>query len=121
MPKQLIGTFIKWNSSPESLSSIEDYYKFALELRENLKRCKLEIVSYTSYERAVITAGGISLNEIYPKTMRSRVVDNLFLSGEIIDLDGDTGGYNLQIAFSTGFKAGEEAAAYLILNSKTGV
>ncbi|MFA7135837.1 MAG: NAD(P)/FAD-dependent oxidoreductase, partial [Bacteroidales bacterium] len=90
-------------------------YKFVIELRESLKNWKIEIVSYTSYERAVITAGGISLNEVYPKTMRSRLIENLFLSGEVLDLDGDTGGYNLQIAFSTGFRAGEEAAAYLSL------
>ena len=121
MPKQLIDSFLKDNNLPDSLSKIMDNYKFVMELRESLKGWKMEIVSFTSYERAVVTAGGISLNEIYPKTMRSRVVENLFLSGEIIDLDGDTGGYNLQIAFSTGFKAGEESAAYLTLNSKTGV
>ncbi|MDD4656076.1 MAG: NAD(P)/FAD-dependent oxidoreductase [Bacteroidales bacterium] len=115
MPKQLISTFIRDNNLPESLLNIRESYKFVIELRESLKHWKIEIVSYTSYERAVITAGGISLNEVYPKTMRSRLIENLFLSGEVLDLDGDTGGYNLQIAFSTGFRAGEEAAAYLSL------
>lgn len=121
MPKQLIKTFIRDNNLPESLSNIRDSYQFVMDLRESLKSWKLDIVSYTSYERAVVTAGGISLDEIFPKTMKSRIVDNLFFSGEVIDLDGDTGGYNLQIAFSTGFRAGEEAASYLALNSKTGV
>ncbi len=121
MPNQLIYPFIKDNKLPDSLSKITDDYKFAIELRENLKKWEIEIVSFTSYERAVITAGGISLNEIFPKTMKSRIVENLFLCGEIIDLDGDTGGYNLQIAFSTGYKAGEESAAYITLNSKTGI
>lgn len=117
MPKQLIYPFIQGNNLPDSLSKIKDHYKFVMELRESLKEWKLEIESFTSYERAVITAGGISLNEIFPKTMKSRVVENLFLCGEIIDLDGDTGGYNLQIAFTTGNKAGEEAA-YLTMSSK---
>lgn len=74
----------------------------------------MEIVSFTSYERAVITAGGLSLDEIISKSMKSRLISNLFFAGEIIDLDGDTGGYNLQIAFSTGFTAGREAAAYIL-------
>ncbi|NCU27289.1 hypothetical protein EOM86_11310, partial [Candidatus Nomurabacteria bacterium] len=75
------------------------------------------IKDYTSYERAVITAGGISLDEIVAKKMVSRKYPNLFFAGEVIDLDGDTGGYNLQIAFSTGYTAGREAA-YLIRKLK---
>jgi predicted Rossmann fold flavoprotein len=80
----------------------------------SLKCWKMEIVSFTSYERAVITAGGISLDEIVSKNMKSRMLSNLFFAGEIIDLDGDTGGYNLQIAFSTGYTAGREAASLIL-------
>jgi len=58
----------------------------------------------------MITRGGISLKEINPKTMASRKVNGLFFAGERIDLDSDTGGYNLQEAFSTGYLAGESAA-----------
>jgi predicted Rossmann fold flavoprotein len=78
-----------------------------------------DIKSFTSYERAVVTAGGIALDEINPKTMKSKLIANLFFAGEILNLDGDTGGYNLQIAFSTGYKAGEEAAYFTAKSKKT--
>ncbi|MDR2584867.1 MAG: NAD(P)/FAD-dependent oxidoreductase, partial [Prevotellaceae bacterium] len=68
------------------------------------------IERYAGYERAIVTAGGVSIEEIQKKDMRSKIIDNLFFAGEIIDLDGDTGGYNLQIAFSTGVMAGLGAA-----------
>jgi predicted flavoprotein YhiN len=62
---------------------------------------------------AIITAGGVSLGEVDSRTMASRIIRGLYLSGEILDLDADTGGYNLQAAFSTGYVAGESAAKYL--------
>ena len=65
---------------------------------------------------AIVTAGGISLKEIDPLTMASRKIKGLYFCGEVIDIDADTGGYNLQAAFSTGYLAGEQAAAYV--NSK---
>ncbi len=58
----------------------------------------------------MVTAGGVSLAEVDPRTMASRLIEGLYLCGEVIDLNGDTGGYNLQAAFSTGYVAGEEAA-----------
>jgi predicted Rossmann fold flavoprotein len=61
-------------------------------------------------EEAIVTAGGIALNEIDPKTMESKLLKNLFFCGEVIDIDGNTGGYNLQAAFTTGYVAGEHAA-----------
>jgi predicted Rossmann fold flavoprotein len=79
-------------------------------LRLWLKAFKLEIKSSRSFSDAMITSGGVSLNEICPETMKSKLVDNLFVAGEILDLDADTGGYNLQIAFSSGYLAGESAA-----------
>jgi hypothetical protein len=59
---------------------------------------------------AMITKGGVSLKEINPKTMESRLIEGLYFAGEIIDVDADTGGFNLQAAFSTGYLAGESAA-----------
>ena len=79
-----------------------------------LKAMKIKIIGFESLEKAMITKGGISLKEIDPKTMSSRLIDGLFFAGEMIDLDGDTGGYNLQEAFSTGYLAGESAARYVI-------
>jgi len=57
----------------------------------------------------MVTAGGVSLKEINPKTMESKLIRGLYLCGEVMDIDGDTGGYNLQAAFSTGYVAGEAA------------
>lgn len=63
------------------------------------------------YERCVVTAGGVSLQEVSQKSMESKLVEGLYFAGEVLDLDGDTGGYNLQIAFSTGAMAAASAAA----------
>ena len=60
-----------------------------------------------SKKEAIITAGGINTKEINPRTMESKIIKNLFFCGEIIDIDADTGGYNLQAAFSTGRAAGK--------------
>ncbi|MBP7460324.1 MAG: aminoacetone oxidase family FAD-binding enzyme [Candidatus Delongbacteria bacterium] len=65
----------------------------------------MEIQSVGGFEQAMVTAGGINLSEVNAKTMESRIIRNLYLAGEILDIDGDTGGYNLQAAFSTGVLA----------------
>lgn len=78
-------------------------------LAENLKNWKFKISGYVGYERAVITAGGVYLDEVSKKTMESKKVPGLYFAGEILDLDADTGGYNLQIAFSTGALAADSA------------
>jgi hypothetical protein len=71
-------------------------------------------------ERGEVTAGGVSLDEVEPRTMRSRIIKGLYLCGEVLDIAGPVGGYNLQAAFSTGFVAGESAAEDWLRNS-TGV
>lgn len=71
-----------------------------------LKGLKLEITGTGPIEEAIVTSGGISVKEINPKTMESKLVSGLFFAGEVIDVDAYTGGYNLQIAFSTGYLAG---------------
>jgi len=76
-----------------------------------LKSLRFNIKGPLPMSTAIVTAGGVSLKEIDPKTMASRLVPGLFFCGEVMDIDADTGGYNLQAAFSTGFVAGEEAAA----------
>ncbi|MFW5731033.1 MAG: NAD(P)/FAD-dependent oxidoreductase, partial [Desulfonatronovibrionaceae bacterium] len=63
-----------------------------------------------SFNEAIITAGGINLSEVNPRAMESRLVQGLYFAGEILDIDADTGGYNLQAAFSTGWTAGRAAA-----------
>jgi hypothetical protein len=79
-------------------------------LRHWLKDFRLEITGHRSFDEAIITAGGIDTREVDPRTMESRKVTGLYFAGEILDLQGDTGGYNLQSAFSTGWLAGHCAA-----------
>jgi len=79
---------------------------------ELLKALRFNIKSSLPLPRAIVTAGGVSLKEIDPRTMASRLMPGLYFCGEIIDIDADTGGYNLQAAFSTGYVAGESAARY---------
>jgi predicted flavoprotein YhiN len=79
-------------------------------LGHQLKSLRFNIKGPLPISAATVTAGGVSLDEIDPKTMESRVVKGLYFCGEVMDLDADSGGYNLQAAFSTGYVAGEEAA-----------
>lgn len=72
-----------------------------------LKNLEVSISGFYSIDSAIITRGGINVKEIDPKTMRSRIIDNLYFAGEIMDVDAYTGGFNLQIAFSTGKLCGE--------------
>ena len=81
-------------------------------LLDHLKSLRFNIKQPLPMASAIVTAGGVSLKEIDPLTMESRKVKGLYLCGELIDIDADTGGYNLQAAFSTGYLAGENAAAY---------
>ena len=74
-----------------------------------LKALRLDITGFRPIEEAIITGGGISVKEINPSTMESKLVSGLFFAGEIIDADAYTGGFNLQIAFSTGHLAGKNA------------
>ena len=102
LPLQLIPGFVKMNPNADHKS-----------LAKALKGWKMDMEGYVGYERCVVTAGGVSQDEITPKTLESRIVPGLYFAGEILDLDGDTGGYNLQIAFSTGYLAGSSAARTL--------
>ena len=75
-------------------------------IKHLLKNLEFNVVGHGNYNEAIITAGGISTKEIFPKTMESKKCKGLFFAGELIDLDAETGGYNLQIAYSTGWLAG---------------
>ncbi|MGN1042767.1 MAG: aminoacetone oxidase family FAD-binding enzyme, partial [Christensenellales bacterium] len=75
-------------------------------LVDTLKGLTFSIASLEPIERAVVTSGGVSVTDIDPKTMRSKIIKNLYFAGEVIDVDALTGGYNIQIATSTGYCAG---------------
>ena len=102
LPMQLIPGFSKLNPNIDHKS-----------LPKALKNWKMEIEGYVGYERCVVTAGGVSQEEVSPKTLESKMVPGLYFAGEVLDLDADTGGYNLQTAFSTGYLAGINAAKSL--------
>ncbi len=82
-------------------------------LLHSLKALTFDILHPLPLEAGIVTAGGVSLKEIDPRTMSSRLHAGLFLCGEVLDIDADTGGYNLQAAFSTGYVAGEQAAVFI--------
>ena len=99
LPMSLIPGFTRLNPNADHKT-----------LAKVLKNWKMEISGYVGYERCVITAGGVSLEEVTAKTLESKLTPGLYFAGEILDLDADTGGYNLQAAFSTGYLAGISAA-----------
>ena len=78
-------------------------------LIENLKRFTFEITGFNE-NLSKVTIGGVDLDNVNPKTMESTIIPNLYFAGEVLDLHGPTGGYNLQIAFSTGYLAGFSAS-----------
>ena len=78
-------------------------------LRLWLKNFNFDISGHRGFSEAIITAGGVALNEVDSQTLQSKIVQGLYFAGEILDLDADTGGYNLQAAFSTGWLAGQSA------------
>lgn len=77
-----------------------------------MKGMELQIKGHRGMAEAIVTAGGVALDEVQPETMESRLVPGLFMAGEVLDVAADTGGYNLQAAFSTGVLAGRSAAAF---------
>jgi predicted Rossmann fold flavoprotein len=110
MPAQLVPAFAAAVGLPTTRQVAELRQAVIDKIVFFLQCWKMSVTGVQGYERAVVTAGGVSLGDIDHKTMRSRKMENLFFAGEVIDLDADTGGYNLQIAFSTGYLAGKMAS-----------
>lgn len=113
IPEGLLKHLLALLQIPAEMKAAEISRKQRTLLTENLLRHKFMIKSLGNFNEAMVTAGGISLEEINPKTMESKLVPRLYFAGEIIDIDGDTGGYNLQAAFSTGILAGKSWAKQL--------
>lgn len=107
LPNKLIDVIIPLSSiNPEKqVNSITKEER--LKLVELLKNLTFNITRLAPYEQAVITKGGVSIKEINPSTMESKIINNMYFVGEILDLDALTGGFNLQIAWSTGYLAGK--------------
>ena len=107
LPRKMIPVAVKLSGikPTEKVNQItkEQRRKFA----EVLKKFKITVNDFSPIEEAIVTSGGVKVSEIDPKTMESKIVKNLYFAGEVIDVDAYTGGFNLQIAFSTGRLAGE--------------
>jgi predicted Rossmann fold flavoprotein len=111
LPASMIPVFIEeLKLDPEKVCH-QVSSKERKQIRYLMKNLRFEVTKNRSFKEAIITAGGIPTKEITPKTMESRLVKGLYFAGEIIDLDAETGGYNLQIAWSTGWLAGNSASA----------
>lgn len=128
MPRELIPGFLA--SFPDIISverkaGVKDRFgKYSVgkarifihlqQIADALKRWDFEVAGFVGYERAVVTSGGVRTDELTAKTLESRIVPGLYFCGELVDIDADTGGYNLHCAFSTGLLAGQSAAKSLL-------
>ena len=106
LPQKLIDPVIHLSGINPNKKVNEISKKERMQLLKILKEFCITISGFRPVEEAIITAGGINIKEINPKTMESKLINNLYFAGEIIDVDAYTGGFNLQIAYSTGVTAG---------------
>lgn len=104
LPKKLIPVVVEMMNIDKKVNEVTKVER--KKLVEILKKLTIEISGFRPVEEAIITAGGVSVKEINPKTMESKLVKGLYFAGKIIDVDSYTGGFNLQIAYSTGYTAG---------------
>ena len=107
LPQKMINTIVKLSKINPNKKVNEITKQERLYLVKLLKNFELEISRFRPIEEAIVTSGGINIKEINPKTMESKLVKGLYFAGEIIDVDAYTGGFNLQIAYSTGYTAGK--------------
>ncbi len=110
LPRELVGMCLQHLQINPNLPGHQVGGTQRKALRNWLKELRLPITGHRPMDEALVTAGGISLKEVDPRTMQSRLIDGLFLTGELLDLHADTGGFNLQAAFSTGWLAGSSAS-----------
>jgi hypothetical protein len=110
LPKALIPIFLKLSQIDPQKKCHSVTREERLKLLNLFKRLELPVNAVGDFKKAIVTSGGVSLKDIDMRTMRSKKIGNLYFAGEMIDLDGPTGGYNLQVCWSTGYLAGISAA-----------
>jgi predicted Rossmann fold flavoprotein len=110
LPLKMIDVFAARSGIPATKPGHQISAAERLRVRELLQDFRLAIVGHRPLEEAIVTAGGVDTREIDPRTMASRLVKGLYFAGEVLNVQADTGGYNLQAAFSTGYVAGRAAA-----------
>jgi predicted Rossmann fold flavoprotein len=110
LPREMIAVCLQLTEIPADRLGGQVTAQERKRLKTWLKDFRLEVTGHRPFPEAIITAGGVDLQEVDPRTMESRKAPGLYLAGEVLDIQGDTGGYNLQAAFSTGWLAGHAAA-----------
>ncbi len=114
LPREMIPVALNLSKVPPYRLGGEVRSAERKRLRSWLKDFRLNISGYRPLKEAIVTAGGVDLGEINPRTMESKLVQGLYFAGELLDIQADTGGYNLQAAFSTGWLAGHSAAGEVV-------
>jgi predicted Rossmann fold flavoprotein len=110
LPSKMIEPFIRTTGVDERKKVNSITKEERLRILSQLKDFRIPISGFRPIEEAIVTSGGVDTKEISPKTMESKLVPGLYFAGEVIDVDAYTGGFNLQIAYSTGYLAGKSAA-----------
>lgn len=114
LPRQIIPFCLEQTQIDGTVPAAKIQAKTRKSLTQWLKNVSFTVCGYGQLEHAIVTSGGVKLKEIEPESCKSKCIDNLYITGELLDLNGDTGGFNLQAAFSTGWVAGEAAATKLL-------
>lgn len=110
LPKSLISPILRMSQIKASEKVNQITKEMRMNLINTIKSLKLTVLDFNDISKAIVTSGGVKISEINPKTMESKLCEGLYFAGEVIDCDGYTGGFNLQIAFSTGHLAGISAS-----------
>ena len=109
LPKKLIPVIVELSGIAPNTKVNEITREQRHTLVNLIKNLKFTVKRFRPVSEAIVTSGGVNVKEINPSTMESKIVPGLFFAGEVIDVDAYTGGFNLQIAFSTGYLAGKNA------------
>ena len=114
LPSKMINAFVEYTGvdGRKKVNSITKEERRRILLA--LKDFRIPLKKFRPIEEAIVTSGGIDVKEISPKTMESKICSGLYFAGEVIDVDAYTGGFNLQIAYSTGYLAGKSAAEKIL-------
>ena len=110
VPRSMVSVLVERTAIPADTKVHDIRKEQRRKLLETLKDFSISLTGMRPVEEAVVTCGGVAVGEVDPKTMESKKAKGLFIAGELLDLDGYTGGFNLQIAWSTGYVAGLAAA-----------
>jgi predicted Rossmann fold flavoprotein len=113
LPAQMIQVFLDRTGIPAGKAGHQLTSKERRNIVLGMKDFRFTVTGHRPFQEAIITAGGVSTAEIHPTTMESKRIPLLYFAGELVDLDADTGGFNLQIAFSTGWLAANACMAAL--------